>query len=257
MNIRLAATCTVMALATSMVMAQPPREGGGDRPEGRGPRGFGSRDGRPPMVPPMMLALDADGDGKISAAELANAVNALKALDKNNDGELTMEEIMPPRREGDPRFGERGPRDGEGRGPGDFFAQMDKDGDGKLSKEEAPERMRETFDRLDLNKDGFIDQEEIRQMMERFRQGGPGRPDGPGRPGAPGANLEDRMKELDKDGDGKISLDEAPERMKQGFDRLDTNKDGFIDLTEMRQIMERVRDSAPGGPGRPANPETN
>ncbi|MEZ5951913.1 MAG: hypothetical protein R3C12_22420 [Planctomycetaceae bacterium] len=44
----------------------------------------------------MMLALDADGDGKISAAELASTVNALKALDKNNDGELTMEEIMPP-----------------------------------------------------------------------------------------------------------------------------------------------------------------
>ncbi|MEZ5951912.1 MAG: EF-hand domain-containing protein [Planctomycetaceae bacterium] len=39
--------------------------------------------------------------------------------------------------------------------------------------------MRETFDRLDLHHDGFIDQEEIRQMMERFRQGGPDVPMAP------------------------------------------------------------------------------
>ncbi|MEZ5951911.1 MAG: EF-hand domain-containing protein [Planctomycetaceae bacterium] len=37
----------------------------------------------------------------------------------------------------------------------------------------------------------------------------------------------------------------SPRTHETRLDRLDTNKDGFIDLTEMRQIMERVRDLAP------------
>jgi RND family efflux transporter MFP subunit len=37
----------------------------------------------------------------------------------------------------------------------------------------------------------------------------------------------------DKDGDGKVSKEEAPEFMKSFFDRLDTNSDGFVDQAEM------------------------
>ena len=89
------------------------------------------RDGPPPgrMPPPLMAALDANKDGEIDAAEMANASVALKTLDKNNDGKLTGEEIRPPRGDrgpggpGGPKDGDRGPggprgpKDGE-RGPG-------------------------------------------------------------------------------------------------------------------------------------------
>jgi hypothetical protein len=61
--------------------------------------------GRP--MSPIVAALDANKDGVIDATEIANAVAALKTLDKNGDGKLTQDEIRPPR-------GERGP----GRGPG-------------------------------------------------------------------------------------------------------------------------------------------
>ncbi len=42
--------------------------------------------------------------------------------------------------------------------------QLDTDGDGKLSKEEAPERMQQIFDRIDTNGDGFADAEEFAAM---------------------------------------------------------------------------------------------
>lgn len=265
MNIRIFGSAfAASALAATLVMAQPP-EGGqpdrgprdaggrpegdrgpGGRPDGRGPGGPGGPRG-PFGPPPFFTALDADGDGKITTAELENAATALKTLDKNNDGVLTPEELGPPR----PSFGERGPREGGRPGfgggsgnPGDFLKMLDKDGDGKVSKAEAPERMQEGFDRMDTNKDGFIDEAEVRQMMDRFREMRPGGPGGP-RGERDGGGLQERMKAMDKDGDGKVSLEEAPERMKQSFDRFDTNKDGFIDDAEIRQMMDRAREAGP------------
>lgn len=47
---------------------------------------------------PLFSALDADGDHKISAGEMANAENALRALDTNGDGQLTRKELRPKRR---------------------------------------------------------------------------------------------------------------------------------------------------------------
>lgn len=66
----------------------PANEGGG------GPRG-GPRHHRPPP-PPLLGALDANHDGVIDEAEIANASAALKTLDKNGDGKLTMDELRPP-----------------------------------------------------------------------------------------------------------------------------------------------------------------
>ena len=50
--------------------------------------------------------------------------------------------------------------------------QYDKNGDKKISKEEAPDRMKQFFDRLDPNSDGFIDEAEIKALRERFSGGG-------------------------------------------------------------------------------------
>ena len=56
---------------------------------------------RPPL-PLIIKALDANGDGVIDAAEIANAPAALKSLDKNGDGQLTRDEYHRPRRPGPP-----------------------------------------------------------------------------------------------------------------------------------------------------------
>src|SRR4051812_42785877 len=41
----------------------------------------------PPL--PVLAALDADGDGELSASEIDNAAVALRTLDRNKDGKLT------------------------------------------------------------------------------------------------------------------------------------------------------------------------
>jgi hypothetical protein len=68
---------------------------GGDQPGGHR---------HPPL--PIMQALDANHDGVIDASEIANAPAALKTLDKNGDGKLTRDEVLPPRPNGPPGGGE-------------------------------------------------------------------------------------------------------------------------------------------------------
>ena len=70
---------TLLVILTCPVWAQGP-----------GPGGRGGM-----MRTPAFTALDSDSDGTISAAEIAKAATALKALDKNGDGKLTEEEVRP------------------------------------------------------------------------------------------------------------------------------------------------------------------
>ena len=58
---------------------------------------------------PVLIALDTDKNGEISADEIANAATSLKTLDKNGDGKLTEEEVRPT---GPPPGGGRGGREG-------------------------------------------------------------------------------------------------------------------------------------------------
>jgi len=69
---------------------------GGQRPDGerKGP-GPGPGGPGPGGIPPVIGALDANGDKTISADEIANASAALKKLDKNGDGALQKEETRP------------------------------------------------------------------------------------------------------------------------------------------------------------------
>ncbi len=86
--------------------ARPSGIGGTGGSEGSaGTRGDATPDGgaRPgmagghPRKMPIDSALDADGDGIIAVDEIANAAAALRQLDKNGDGRLTMDECMPGR----------------------------------------------------------------------------------------------------------------------------------------------------------------
>ncbi len=50
------------------------------------------------LAPPpgLFFALDANRDGKLDAAEIAAAADVIRKLDKNGDGNVTFDEILPP-----------------------------------------------------------------------------------------------------------------------------------------------------------------
>src|SRR5271154_5380195 len=95
----------------------PPHPGGTNAPPPGAPKH---------PTPPIVKALDANGDGIIDADEIANAPAALKTLDKNGDGVLTMDELLGPRPHGGPggpppggdAVGGPPPDDNGGPGPG-------------------------------------------------------------------------------------------------------------------------------------------
>jgi Ca2+-binding EF-hand superfamily protein len=56
------------------------------------------------------------------------------------------------------------------------------------------------------------------------------------------------IQRFDKNGDGKISMDEAPPMMKANFSQHDINGDGFIDGEEAKSLP------SPGGQGGGVSP---
>lgn len=99
----------VLALGLSATLTMAQDEGSGTNRPRRQP-GEGGQGGGRMMGGPLMAALDANHDGVIDEKEIANASAALKKLDKNGDGKLTRDEIMPPRPagQGGPRGGTEG-----------------------------------------------------------------------------------------------------------------------------------------------------
>jgi caffeoyl-CoA O-methyltransferase len=98
-----------VAVVAGWAMAQPMNDRGGRRAHGGrfGPRADGppgpGRFGPPPN--PLIAILDADEDGQISEAEIDNAPAALRKLDKDNDGNLTPDELRAGGPEGGPGMG--------------------------------------------------------------------------------------------------------------------------------------------------------
>ncbi len=203
--------------------------------------------------------MDADEDGKLTADEVPEGFKErfaamLKRAGKDEDGQLNLNEFK--RVAHAPRDGEarrRGPRGrrsfGAMRGrfggpprPPAFFAKLDKDEDQKLSKEELT-GIFALFDELDTNHDGLLDGPELLGFPgrdgDRPAFGRPGyRPERGRRPEMSDERRREFgrrfMERIDTDKDGKISKDEAVGPMKERFDQLDKNSDGYLEGDELR-----------------------
>jgi len=131
-----------------------------------------------------LMAFDADGDGKLSKAELPERMQVMfDRADENKDGFLTVDEVRkfaaaqagtaPSMGSG----GREGPEGRRGDGPGremnvlrmdPVLALLDVDGDGILSAEEilnAPKVLR----KLDADGDGKVTREEAMASIRRRR----------------------------------------------------------------------------------------
>ena len=76
----------------TMAAAQAAPTGG---PEGRGEREGGRGEMNFIRMDPILAAVDANGDGVISAEELRGSAAAIRKLDKNGDGQISRDEAMP------------------------------------------------------------------------------------------------------------------------------------------------------------------
>lgn len=151
---------------------------------------------------------------------------------------------QPPARAG----GSERPEGARREGGAGLFERHDADGDGRLSRSELPEEIRDRLMAADADGDGALTPEELRAA--RPRRGSDG---GDLSPEERRARMMERM---DANGDGKITLDELPERLREAMKEADTNGDGVLSAEELdraREAMgERWRDrpgGRRGGPG--------
>jgi len=192
----LIAAASMTALA-GLAVAQPGPRG----PDG----GFG------------LLALDGNADGKVERAEVLAAQRArFDKIDTNRDGQAAPEELKAfHEQERAARTQEMATR---------RFAELDKDGNGQVSKTEFTAGIQAGPDKADGHRGHG------REVRARGQGPGPERhgrvPDGKGQPGLRG----------DANSDGKVSFAEFSARGVEAFDRADTNKDGVVTIAELQAM---------------------
>jgi Ca2+-binding EF-hand superfamily protein len=110
-----------------------------------------------------------------------------------------------------------------------FFAEMDANKDGKVTREEAKSAGDRLFQKLDLDKDGTITEAEAQAGMRALGK----------------ERAEARFDAKDTNHDGKLSAEES-KMPAERFTRIDANKDGFVTKDELSQAFQARGDGPKG-----------
>jgi len=195
---------------------------------------------------------DTDGDGKVTKEEMGDKARHFDRLDQNQDGSVTKEEASAHfqrkgqrggewgGRDRDRQRGERQNREGQNRRfKPPIMEKLDKNGDGKITKEEWTA----AFNEMDKDGDGALT---VRELMARA-------------PGQGGPDYSRMLARFDKNKDKKISLDEFVD---ERFGQADRNGDGAMTKEEykasIRQMVQgrsRRQDGPRGRQDRPIGPQ--
>lgn len=199
---------------------------------------------------PLMRALDTDHDTSLSAEELIAAPQVLLQLDRNGDGKLSAEECGA--NFGDetlltPAFLRNVRREFIRSNP--LLRALDVDGDGEISAAEIREAASELA-KLDHDGDGRLATSEIipgrvleaaRRVMAQLDANHDGKINAPEWAGAAGEPYRSLLAGADLDGNGIVDIDELTNEI---FYRADQDKNGIVTAEE----MERTRRSGVLGP---------
>lgn len=191
----------------------------------------------------MLSYLDKNGDGKISRKEASEELKPFfEQIDANKDGAIDVKEAqVMADYQNSQQSGSTAPASAAARVTAkQIVSDMDKNGDGKITKNEASEDLRLFFDQYDVNKDGAIDVKEAAEL-EKYANG---QQTGSSRPASASGRVTAKqlIGYMDKNGDGKISKDEASEELKPNFQFIDTNGDEVIDVKEAQIMAKHVNE---------------
>ena len=97
------------------------------------------------------------------------------------------------------------------------FQTADKNGDGRVDREEFHQRTIEVFYFLDTGRRGYLVREQIT------------------------GTTDERVRAADTNGDGRITLEEFLNARHRDFDAADTNRDGVVSLEEVQIYLSTAR----------------
>lgn len=220
-------------------------------PGGPGAFAVGSR-----FAKPLLTALDADKDSKLTSEELVAGVRRFfKETDKDNAGHIdekqlaaALQKIMP----GLPGF--PAPMGVQPVRPGGTAATLaaaiakraDADKDGKLTVEELVKAAEALFAETDKDKKGKLEETALAAGINVLA---------PARPGfGPGPNFAKPLLDaLDGDKDGKLSADELTTGAQRLFKEADKDNAGTVNEKQLAAVLTKILPPPPAfGPPPPA-----
>lgn len=111
------------------------------------------------------------------------------------------------------------------------FKAMDTDGDGRLSPDEHAAGAKRMFDAMDADKDGTVTIAE----MDAAHKNVPGK-----EPKSTDLSSIEKIKVVDKNGDGLLSAEEHAAGSKRMFSKMDVDRDGFLSRAELTAGHEKM-----------------
>jgi len=214
--------------------------------------------------------LDSDSDGKITKEELL-AMHA--KADTDSDGAITHEDLQKHIENAIGNGTDRGETSRGCGGAGQFapgggrpsataiFDRIDKNSDGKLTKDEVPDQMRERLAAADSDGNGSVSKKEFEKVLGSGRGGPPsgargegGLPlgAGGGPPFGAGTNAgspsggprgapfgpDGLLRMFDKNNDNKLAKEEVPEELwERHFSKADGDGDGALTKKELEETF--------------------
>ena len=130
---------------------------------------------------------------------------------------------------------------GGGKDGRNWMSMTDTNQDGRVSADEYARHCQMMFDKIDTNKDGYIDKDEAAQARKKHAHEGKE------------GQHRNWMSMIDTDQDGRVSAPEYARHCQMMFDKIDTNKDGYIDKDEAAQAKKRHAGSGYNKSGTPSD----